>query len=357
MSARSRSRQLLVCVLVAVLTVSLVPGVAVAQSGIGGTTVVESGETVSSLSGVYGTIIVEGTVTGDVSGVAGNIVISDGGTVEGNLDVASGNVQIAGTVEGDVSAGAGTVHLTEGGVVGGTFDVGAADVRIDGTINGDASIGADTIYLGEGASLAGSLTYDGTLEGNLDAVAGEITRDRSLGVGLATDIQPFLWWVFTVNVFILNFLLGALLLGFFPRFSDGVANRVASKPLQSGAIGFGTVVILPVALLLIALTVIGIPITIGGLLLFALLVWIGLVYGRFAIGVWLLSYTGVDNRWVALLVGLLVGVILWQIPVVGGLLNFLIFLLGLGALVSGLYARRRRPRAGPGTTPEEAPAD
>lgn len=356
MSTRPWLHQLLVCILVVALTVSLIPGVAVAQSGVGGTTVVESDETVSSISGVYGTIIVEGTVTGDVSGVAGNVVIEEGGTVQGNLDVAAGNIQIVGTVEGDVSAGSGTIHLAESGVVGGTFDVGAADVRIDGTIEGDASIGADTIHLGEEASLAGSLTYDGTLEGNTDAVAGEITRDRTLGVGLATDVQPFLSWVFAINAFLLNLLLGAVLLGLFPRFSDDVSRRVASQPLQSGAIGFGTLVLVPVILVLIALSIVGIPITIVGALLFAVVAWIGLVYGRFAIGVWLLSYTEVDNRWIALLVGLLVAVVLWQVPVVGGLLNFLIFLLGLGALVNGLYIRRRGLKAEPDSPPRETPA-
>lgn len=338
----SSRHRLLVVVLCATLAVGLVPGVAVAQSGVGGTTVVGPGETVSSISGVYGTIIVEGTVTGDVSGVAGNVVVREGGVVSGTIDAAAGNIRISGTVEGDVSSGAGSVHLTETGVVEGNFDVGAGDVRIEGRIGGDATVGAETIRLGDGAAIAGSLTYDGDLRGNRDAVAGEITRDRSLSPTLIDDLRPFAWWIVTINAFVFNLLLGALLLGLFPRFSGRVADRVATDPVRTGLVGFGTLVGVPILLVAVAITIVGLPISVVGLLVFLFLAWTGLVYGRFAVGYWLLSRADVDNRWAGLVVGLLLAVLLHQIPIVGGLLNFLIFLLGLGALVTGLYARRRR---------------
>jgi len=345
-SSQQRQRELLSAVVVVLLTVTLFSGVAAAQTGLGGTTTVGSDETVSSVSGVYGTIIIEGTVTGDVSGLAGNVVIEEGATVEGDLSVAAGNIRVAGEVHGEVSAGAGTVTLAETARVGGTFSAGAADVRIDGRIDGDARVGADRIHLGDDASIAGSLTYDGTLEGNREAVAGEITRDRSLSVGLLSDVQPFLSWVVTVSVFVLNLALGALLLTVFPRFSERLAGQVSSESIESGAIGLAVAGAVPAVLILIAVTVIGIPLALGGLLLFALLAWVGLVYGRFAIGVWLLSYTEVDSRWAALVVGLVLAAVLSHLPVpfVGGVLNLLIFLLGIGALVRGLYSRGRRQR-------------
>lgn len=346
MSRTSWQRKLLVLFVGLVLVVSLVPGGAMAQTGVGGTTIVESGQTVSEINGIHGTIIVEGTVTGDVSGVAGSIIVREGGVVEGNLDGAAGTIRISGTVEGSLSAGAGSVHITETGVVEGNVDTGAADVQIDGTIHGDARIGADTIRLGEEASIAGSLTYDGTLEGNTGAVAGEITRDRTLGPSIFSDVQPFAEWAFAFSAFVFNLLLGVLLIGLFPRFSNRVAERVGTEPVKASLVGFGTLLVTPVVLVLVAITVIGIPISIAGLLLFLVTVWIGLVYGRFAVGVWLLSLVDVENVWAALVVGLLAAIVLHQIPVVGGLLNFVIVLLGLGALVLGLVERRR------GTTTE-----
>lgn len=358
MVATSRKQQLSVLLVGIAVVLTLFSGVAVAQSGVGGTVTVESGETVSSLSGAYGTIIIEGTVTGDVSGAAGNIVIREGGVVGGDLEAAAGNIRIAGTIGGDVSTGGGSIYLTETGIVEGNFAVGAGDVRIDGIINGDAEVGAETIRLGETATIAGSLTYDGSLEGNLDAVQGDITEDSSLGVNILTDFRPFAKWIFTINTFVFNLLLGALLLGLLPNFSDRVADRVATEPAKTGLAGIGTFLGVPILLVLVAITVVGIPISLVGLLAFLVFSWIGLVYGRFAVGLWLLSFADVDSRWVGLVVGLLLAVVLWQIPVIGGLLNLIIFLLGLGALVLGLVTRRRRI-AGPSeqTTVDETPAD
>lgn len=342
--AEHSTRRRVGLVFVALLVVvSAGPGVAAAQTGIGETVVVEEGETVASVDAVGGAIIVHGTVTGDVSGAAGTVVIT--GTVDGDVDVATGSLVISGHVGGDVSAGAGSIHLEDDGTVGGDFTVGAAEVRIDGTITGDARIGAETIVLGEAASIAGSLTYDGTLEGNREAVAGDITRDRSLGATTVTDLQPLASLAFAVYAFIANLLLGAVLLSLFPRFSEEVADRVIEDPVQSGLVGLGVLIAVPVVFVALLITVIGIPLALAGLVMFVLLAWVGLVYGRFALGMWLLSLLGgerTDRTWVALLVGLLIGGAIAAVPYVGGVVNLVIFLLGLGALALGVYGRRNR---------------
>lgn len=197
----------------------------------------------------------------------------------------------------------------------------------------------------------------GTIEGNRDAVQGEITRDRSLGPDLFTDLRPVAEWLFAINAFILNFLLGALPLGLFPNFSDRVADRVTTETAKTGLVGLDVFIGVPILLLLVGITVIGIPISLAGLLAFLMVVWTGTVYGRFAVGTWLLSLAEVDNRWAALLVGLLLAVLLWQIPIVGGLLNFVVTLVGIGALALGLVVRRRRIDVPSEPTADEAPAD
>jgi hypothetical protein len=102
-------------------------------------------------------------------------------------------------------------------------------------------------------------------------------------------------------------------------------------------------------LAVVAITIIGIPLSVIGFLLFLLTAWVGAVYGRIAVGEWLLSLAGVTNRWLALLVGLVVVAIGVRVPVVGGLVEFLVFLLGFGALAATLYrGYRRRDRDLPG---------
>ncbi len=345
MNGPNSSLRVGIVVLIAiVLFVGGAPGLATAQSGVGGTIVVGEDETVSEVNAVGGAVIVHGTVTGDVSGAAGDVLIT--GTVDGDVNVAAGSLQISGRVGGDVAAGAGSIHLEENATVGGNFDVGAGEVRIDGTIDGDARIGAETIYLGETASIGGSLTYDGDLRGNLDAVAGDIVHDRTLGPTIGPDLQPLVTWVFAVYAFVANLLLGAILLALFPRFSEDVADRVISEPLPTGLVGLGVLVGFPLLLLILLLTIIGIPLALAGVLVFILLAWVGLIYGRFALGMWLVSlsgreqFGGIDRRWVALVLGLLLGGALAVVPVVGDIVNVLLFLLGLGALTLGLFGRR-----------------
>lgn len=339
MSSDLRKSKLGVAVLLIVFSLTVVPGVAVGQSGITGNIVVGPDETVSSIDAVAGTILIQGTVTGDVSGVAGTVQID--GTVEGDVNVAAGDITIRGAVHGDISAGAGNIEIHEGAVVGGDFEVGAATVTIDGVIDGNARVGAETIVLGDEAQISGSLTYDGDLQGNTDAVEGDITRDRSLGVDLFGEVQPFVAWFFTVSIFALNLLVGAILLGLFPNVSNRISQRVRTDTVRSGLAGFAVLLFVPILLVAAAITIIGIPITIVGSILFAMVVWIGLIYGRFALGMWLLSLVDIDNHWVGLVVGLLIGTLVWEIPVLGGLVNFLLVILGTGALVYELYLRRR----------------
>ncbi len=349
-------RGLLLALVLAVVAGTLAVPVSVAaadESGTGGTIVVEEGETVDDLEAVAGNVIVDGTVTGDVNAVAGNVQIT--GEVEGDVEAAAGNVEITGTVGGDVSSAGGNVILAEGATIGGDLEAGAGTVAIDGTIDGDATIGAETIELGANAAIAGDLRYSGTLEGNTDAVAGEITDEGWFDVGFEAPAQPIAEWAFAVYAFVLNLLLGAVLLALFPRFSGNVARRVAGSPVRSGLVGVGVLIGIPILLIAIAITIVGLPVTVVGAFLFALLVWIAVIYGRFAVAAWLLSYVGVGNRWVALVVGLLGGALLGAIPYIGGLLNFLIFLLGLGALTIGLYASRRESGASP-TTDARGPA-
>ena len=351
MDSRHTPRTVLTLAVLVVVVFGTIPGAVAAQSesGVGGNVVVEEGETVEEVSGVAGNVVVDGTVTGDVSGVAGNVYVN--GDVEGDVDVFGGNVEIAGTVGGDVNGAVGNVNIEDGATVGGEVSLAAGTVAVDGTIDGDASIAADTISLGETASIGGDLSYAGDLEGDTGVVAGEVTEDDTLGptgfgitgpgIEVVPSLEPLTTWLSVVYTFLLNLVLGAILLALFPRFSENVAERVASDPFRTGLAGLLVLVGVPLLLLAVAITIIGIPFSIVGALAFAFVVWVGVVYGRFAVAAWLLAQADVDNRWLALVAGLLGGAILTQVPFVGGVLNFLVFVLGLGALAVALYVRSR----------------
>lgn len=348
-------RKAVALVVSAVLLLSLGSGVAAAQSfeGAGGTVVVEADETYENVEAVSGSIVVRGTVTGDVSGAAGNIHVAESGTVEGSIEAAAGTLRIDGTVGDDVDVGGGHVEVSETGRIGGDLTAGAGFLRVNGAVGGDVRAGAETIVIGPNADVGGEFRYDAE---NFDrdenaTVAGGVVEDASLvgnvgPTGEFFSVPPVLVAVYGLLV---NLLLGAVLLAAFPAFSSNVADSVAHDTVASGGVGLLTLIAVPIALVLVAITIIGIPLAVVGALVFALLLWIGAVYGQYGVGAWALGYADVDDRWLALVVGLVGFALLGAVPILGGLAELLALLVGLGALALGLrdwYRGRSEPRVG-----------
>lgn len=350
---------LVVAVAVAALGFSLGIGVVGAQpvDEPRGTVVVESDEMVDSIDTIAGSIVIQGTVTGDVSGVAGHVHVADGGQVDGSVEAAAGAVRIDGFVAGDVATGSGHFELTETGSVGGDVDIGAGYLTVDGQVDGDVRAGADRIALGPNTVVGGEFRYDAvTFEQDPAAtVGGSLTQDSRIERGLM-DMIPDITvpgWVGVVYGLLANLLLGVILLAAFPGFSRRLSSRVADQPGVSGGVGLLVLVGVPVVLILIAVTIIGIPLALLGSLGFVAVLWVAAVYGQFAVGAWTLGRTGRENKWLALGIGLVGFAILGAIPVVGGLFELIALLVGLGALALGLrdaYRRREAQRAGPQQT-------
>lgn len=340
----SRARRLLTLLVVATVALSTVPGLAAAEPRAGGTVIVEAGETTGDLEVFGGDIVIRGTVDGDLQAIGGNVRIE--GTVTGSVDATAGNVVVVGTVEGDLRGAAGHVQIAEGGAIEGDFEAGAGSVLIAGTVGGNARIGAESITLDPSASIDGTLEYEGTLNQASGAqVAGSVTKvsDLSVGGGPIPDVASV---VFSVYFLLVNILVGAILLLAFPRFAEGMVDRTVDRPGVTGLLGVATLVAGPLVLILIALTIVGIPLSLVGIGAYVLAIWLGSIYGRYVLGAWVLSQADVENRWLALLVGILGMFVVSRIPVVGGIADLAVLVWGLGALALGLYTAFKRGRAG-----------
>jgi len=325
------------------------PGLAMAApvQGVGGTIVVAEDEIVDSVQAAGGTVVVRGTVTGDVEAAAGSVVIA--GVVEGDVSAGAGSVDITGQVEGDVSVGTGSLTIGEEAVIGGQLEAGAGSARIAGTVVGDVQLGAGSIVLEPTATFEGTVRYEGELDDRGATVEGRLVEDPSIGQSQFQTGQQFAGPLFDAYGFLVNLVFGAVLLLVFPGGSQRLSNRMRAEPLSTGLYGLVALIGIPILLVLVAITIIGIPFAIIGALLFALTLWAGSILGRFAIGQMVMSYAGTDNRWLALLVGLIVVGVLALVPILGGLVEFLVLLLGLGSVaVLGREAVRRR-RSSQGT--------
>ncbi|QPV61839.1 hypothetical protein I7X12_13905 [Halosimplex litoreum] len=357
-------RRIATAVVVLIVVLSVLPGVAAAATRTGGTVVVGADETVDEdLEAFGGSVVVRGTVNGDLQAFGGSVVVE--GTVTGDVEATAGSVQILGDVGGDVTASGGAVDISEGAQIDGTLEAGAGSITVDGTVGGDARLGADSIRLGDDARIGGDLVYDGDLaRADGAAVDGAVTQNEGMNVG-ANDGFAIPGIVFTVYGVFVALLVGAILLLVFPGTAAAVADRATGDPLRTGGIGLLTAVAVPIVLVVVAITIVGIPLALAGSLAFGLLVWLGTIYGRFVLGTWLLSLADVDNRWAALLVGVVTVALLRLVPVVGALTRFGVFLLGFGALVAVLVdgyrdrrdRRERAPRAPEADDTGAEPAD
>jgi cytoskeletal protein CcmA (bactofilin family) len=312
-----------------------------------GAIVVEEGETVDSVDGVAGTVVIRGTVTGDVSVVAGSVRVTETGTVQGTVDGSAGSIVIAGTVDGDVQIGAGSFELTDSGNIGGDLEAGAGYVRVDGTIAGNVKAAGGGVAIGPNANVGGEFRYDAEdFTQSPDAVVeGGVVQDTSLSMDRGTGTSFLPSWFGTVYSLVASLLFGVVLLAVFPRFSTNVASKVTDDPLNSGGVGLLALIGVPVALALLAVTIVGIPLMLVGVGLFILAIWAAVVYGKFAVGMWVLGVADLENRWLALVVGLVGFALIGLIPVIGGLAEFIVFLLGLGALALSLRELYRTDEA------------
>ncbi|USZ69588.1 polymer-forming cytoskeletal protein [Halorussus salilacus] len=330
--------------LVAVLLLAAVPApVAAEETRTGGTVVVEADETVEDDLTIFaGTAVIRGTVEGDLTVFAGNVRVD--GEVGGDFDGFAGNVRLNGTVTGDANAVGGNVFLEDGARVGGELEAAAGNVALEGEVGEDARLGAGTVTVASTASVGGDLVYGGDLDlAEGASVGGEVRESDDLEVGVTGPVVPgWLGWAYGVLV---NLLLGAVVLLVFPAFSDDLAARAVDDPVRTGGVGLLLFVAVPVALVLLAITIVGIPLSLFGALLYAVALWLGTVYGSFAVGTWLVSLADAGSRWLALVVGVVGVALVGRVPFLGGLVSFLVLLVGLGALALGIRNRYRNRRS------------
>jgi hypothetical protein len=134
-------------------------------------------------------------------------------------------------------------------------------------------------------------------------------------------------------------LLLAVLLATLPGPCAAVARTLRERPGASLLLGFVWLVCVPVAAVLMAVTVIGIPLALLTLALYAALLPVAYVGAAIGLGQWALSRwwpTRADalaSRIAAGAAALLALSLLGWMPVLGGLFGFLALLAGLGALL------------------------
>ncbi len=271
--------------------------------------------------------------------------------VGGPLVVASGE-----TV--DTAVGIGSDARIDGVVRNDLFVVGGA-AQVNGTVGGEIQVVNGSLSLGPSANVHGVVLTNSTLaEDPAARVSAPVQHNSGADFRGVGRVLSWLWWVGSTIFLILVALAAAAL-------APGPV-RFAGRTL-TGDLG-GTVVAaiiywigLPIVAVAILLTIIGIPIGLGILLILLPISWVaGFVVTAQRLGDEIVAQFGSIGPSSRVLAAAAIGVLAIQIigliPILGGIIVSLSGLLGAGAIVRALWLGRGPRRAlPPDATPVPPP--
>ncbi len=249
--------------------------------------------------------------------------------IAGNLTIAGGEVELRGTVGGHVLAVAG-------------------QLLIDGEIAGDVTATAGEIELGPNARIGGRLRYASREEIRRDPaaqIAGGVERMAARGEAqraerLERRFGPRGGWVWTIGLMVL----AALLVGGLPEFYARVTATMRSRPGASLLVGFAALACVPVAVVILLVTIVGIPLALIAVGLYLALLVVGYASTGIVLGDWVLARAraaaAAELWWrvgAAMLATLAIALVA-RLPYLGGVVMLAALVLGIGALL--LQARR-----------------
>ena len=319
-----------------------------------GNTVVLSGTVNGDVYVAGGNVLINGVINGDVLSAGGTVTVS--GKVSGNVRVAGGQIIISGDIGKSVTTAGGTITVEEPAKIAGSIVAAGGNimvfapigkgatfagnqVSIDTAIGGNVIGTIQNLSITKGSSIAGSLSYWSNTKAPIPAgvVGKDVTYHQTnwntpqeekqkevarVGLGGLNVV----WELISL---ISSFIIGWLLLRFTPICMKNAQTILITKPWQSLGVGLLTVILTPIAFVLLLITIIGIPLAV--ILLFSCIIFVMLikVFVSYAIGKKFLPARSL----LSLLTGLLIYSFVSIIPVIGGLWNMAALLFGIGAIV------------------------
>jgi hypothetical protein len=295
------------------------------------------------------TVQVNGTITGDVYLMGGKINID--ATIYGNTFVFGNNTSLDGLLSDNTYIGTSILNYnadTQGdlmtlfmesnmkGSIGDDLRAVGFRSNIDSVVRGDAILIGEQHSVNE-VNISGDIFYNSTLE----AIAKEQGVDFNSDIDIDTpELRKD--WNFNVGMKLLN-LLSMLLVGYIiitltPVKSIEIRKRITDSTsdfAKSLTFGFLTTILLPLPLIVLALSLVGAPLAllITGVLSFIFIfgkVWVELAFGKE-----ILELFGVEEYrpFKSFLIGRIISILIGLIPIAGGIYNSIVAFVALGAII------------------------
>lgn len=325
-----------------------------------GTAIDIAGRVEGSLFAAGQNIAVPGTVTGTVNAVGSELTLT--GPVGDDLWAAGGtvivkskiphNVGIAGstvtlgpeaTVGRDASV-AGSVASVQG-AIGRNLSLYAGTATVNASVGGNVEAHANRVTLGPKAVVEGDLTVYASQPPTMEPgaiVKGKVVYHPTADTPPPTMAQRFRSWMAGwMYHFGATMVLGFALLALFPTPVARITEIVRQRPGPSLLVGSLALIGVPIAAVLMTVTLIGIPlgVTVTALYVVALLVANAVIAAFLGDWVTQLLNRPMASRWARFTIGALLVALIAALPFVGGIAQGIFVALGSGALY--LYCRER----------------
>ena len=293
-----------------------------------------------------GNLSVDGRIAGDLSAAGGSVSVR--GNVNDDLRLAGGQIEIDAVIGDDLLVTGGDIRINSATRVNGDTRIAAGDITVMGTLNGDLKAAAgnltisgkimgdvdfvgQTIELLDGAVITGDLSYkspdnkpinpNASVGGSLLYEEGDWDHDSAGGFG-------FLLPLTLIAAAILFIML-------FPNYAVASAQRLREKPLNSAGLGLLFLVFTPIAAFLLMVIIVGFWVGLTLLILYLVAILAGYLIGCIFVGDWGAGLLKKDlstrgRRYIAVALAIIALSIVSLVPLLGGLLVFVLLLTGLG---------------------------
>ncbi|NTW61635.1 hypothetical protein HGB24_03045 [Candidatus Saccharibacteria bacterium] len=349
------------------ISVLLFTGIANAQSFKAGDSIrVEKSQTIDSMLMAGGkTIEIAGVVNGDVYCAGQSITISGqingdvfcagqtitvSGPISGSVRLAGQSITINSTIGGSASIGAQDLVLSSQAIIGRDLLGGSENVTIAGKIGRDSVIGSssliidgqigrnlkgqlESITVGPTGEIGGNVDYIGTSNPTVNTggkITGSVNRTepekkQQNDYTAALNIGSFFFTLLPMLI------VGLVLIALFPRIFVDSSEQTIKKPGRAVLVGFLSLIVTPIAIVMAFVSIIGIPLAVMTLLIWILVMlstgpFVGHLIGK------LIMRSNYQAGW-AMLFGVTILAILLYVPFVGGLVWIGMMILGSGMIL------------------------
>jgi cytoskeletal protein CcmA (bactofilin family) len=328
----------------------------------GGRTVTISGHVTGDAYAAAETVVVNGSIDGDLIAAAQEVIVD--GTIGGNVRAAGATVTINGTVARNVSGLA--QHLNVGsngriagsvlaagqtidafGLVGRGITVGGGTLQLAGQVGGPVLARVEALSVAPTAHLASNLDYQANEEAAIPSgtVSGAVNftpapQQPAQPAPVLNGLFDFGGLIGLVG----SFLIGALAIMLMPRSSARAAELGRQQPWQSFGLGLVVLFGMPIAVVVVAVTLVGIPVALSLLALYVLALLLGWPALSLVVGTQLSRLVRRDRPLPVLgtlALGLIVLHLLTHLPFLGALVSLCGIIFGLGLVVQAVRQWRR----------------